>query len=211
MATTDGVAGITAGATLATALIVAVTTAVTTNARQHRQLNAEFDRQAAALAHERELADIADLRALLDEAAIAFDQAAVAQGTVARRARPLVRRDVPEERRRKLTEELTEILARHEPPLWNVTVRARVRLGERDELVRALTSGCNLLRQLQSNVAVLGIVDPDEDERALRGPTDLLYERQKRFIAVAVERVGPQQRGVQRAQAVSDATDHGGL
>jgi hypothetical protein len=51
------------GITVAGALAVALITAFTTNRRQRESLN-----------HDRELADLADLRALLDEAAVAFER-----------------------------------------------------------------------------------------------------------------------------------------
>jgi uncharacterized membrane protein YccC len=93
----EGVAFITGAATIVAAAILAGVAAVTTNnrltkqikdagerqerelaeagKRQKRELKAEAKRQAAALAHARELADFADLRSLLDEAAVALNYA----------------------------------------------------------------------------------------------------------------------------------------
>jgi hypothetical protein len=76
------VAAITAGGTLVAALGLAVVTLHIANKRssdetnrQLRNLDAEAERQRAALTHARELADLADLRSLLDEAALALDRA----------------------------------------------------------------------------------------------------------------------------------------
>lgn len=52
------------------ALTVARITAVTTNRRQAEQLDHEDQRLADQLAHDRELADVAELREVLDEAAV---------------------------------------------------------------------------------------------------------------------------------------------
>ena len=57
------------------ALIVAFVTALTTDRRQANALRVERERQAAQLRHAREMADLADVRALLDEAASALYRA----------------------------------------------------------------------------------------------------------------------------------------
>ncbi|MFI5008994.1 MAG: hypothetical protein ACHQDY_01830 [Solirubrobacterales bacterium] len=75
LASADAVAGITAGATLAAAVILACITAWTTNERQKRDLMAEAERQSEALSHQREIHDIGDLRMLLDQAALALNDA----------------------------------------------------------------------------------------------------------------------------------------
>ena len=86
LASAEAVAEITAGGTILAAVIIAVLAAWTAGRRQKRQLDAEGKRQAATLAHgrevatlslsaERALADLADLRKLLDEAAVALDGA----------------------------------------------------------------------------------------------------------------------------------------
>jgi hypothetical protein len=73
-----GVAGITASATLLAAVGFGYITVHTTRLR----LDAEAQRQAASLAHERELADIADLRRLLDETALVINRMSSAQGAI---------------------------------------------------------------------------------------------------------------------------------
>ncbi len=75
LAASDTLLALSPVATLLAAIVVAVITAKTTNARQERQLGAEGERQEPALRHERELADLHDLRALLDEWALALNTA----------------------------------------------------------------------------------------------------------------------------------------
>jgi hypothetical protein len=93
LATGEGVAIITGAATIVAAAILAGVAAVTTNGRlskqliaererQERDLAAQAERQAATLAHDRELADLDDLRKLLDEAAVALDHARKARNHV---------------------------------------------------------------------------------------------------------------------------------
>jgi hypothetical protein len=57
------------------ALMVALITAYTTNRRQQRSLDEERDRLATQLRHERHLADLADLRAVLEESLAAANRA----------------------------------------------------------------------------------------------------------------------------------------
>ena len=66
------------------ALIVAIITWVSSDRRQERALVAERERQFAKLAHDRELADLTDLRALLDEAARVLHRGKVACLSVSR-------------------------------------------------------------------------------------------------------------------------------
>jgi hypothetical protein len=114
LASAEGVAGITAGATVAAALIIAGITARTTNRRQRE-----------ALKHDRELADLADLRKLLDGAAVALD--------LARDARNDVERAFPQtgDQMRVLNDRLKE----RSDALQVMVVRLRVRLGEQEALV----------------------------------------------------------------------------
>jgi hypothetical protein len=71
LASAEGVAAITAGATL----LAAGGLAYVTLAANGKRLDAERERQVADLAHDREMADVSDLRKLLDEAAVALDSA----------------------------------------------------------------------------------------------------------------------------------------
>ncbi len=121
LASAQGVAAITAGATVLAGLIVAAITARTTNHRQERQLSAEANRQAAALVHARELADIADLRQVLDEAGGYLDGAKIIASRV----------QVMELTTANLTDtedELPPIIA----SLLRALTRLRIRLGRED-------------------------------------------------------------------------------
>lgn len=62
------------------ALAVAALTVVTTDRRQAHQVHAEHEQLREQLAHERGIADRAELRALLDEAAVALHRTRSAQG-----------------------------------------------------------------------------------------------------------------------------------
>jgi hypothetical protein len=103
LASAEGVALITGISTIVGAAILAGVAAVTTNRRltkqiaaererqerdlraaverQREELHARTDGQEQQLNHARELADLADLRALLDEAAVALDHARKARGS----------------------------------------------------------------------------------------------------------------------------------
>ena len=86
VATAEGVAFIGAGATIVAALLLGSLAAWNSGRRQKaqiedagerqkRELTGEAERQAGTLAHDRQLSDLADLRALLDETAIAIHEA----------------------------------------------------------------------------------------------------------------------------------------
>ena len=76
LASAEAVAKITAGGTVLAAIFIAVIAAWTAGARQKRQLDAEAKRQKRQLAHQRQLADVDDLRRVLDGAALVLGQAA---------------------------------------------------------------------------------------------------------------------------------------
>jgi hypothetical protein len=167
-----GVAGITAGA----ALFVAFVTAWTTNRRQDQQLAAEAKRQRGQLAaeadrqqrelearraeqkeqldHDRELADLGDVRAVLDEATLALESAGAAWRSARSRAEfneidirlegpdveVLVEREETDTERddrlarddEKLMSNIKEViteLERVSAPLAGCLARLRVRLG----------------------------------------------------------------------------------
>jgi hypothetical protein len=86
VATAEGIAFISGAATILAALVLGGLAAWTADKRlgrqlaavavqQERELKAEAARQRASLAHDRGLADLADLRKLLDEAAVALNDA----------------------------------------------------------------------------------------------------------------------------------------
>jgi hypothetical protein len=140
LASTEGVAGITAGATLAAALALAGITAWTTNRRQKRDLAAEAERQADALSHERELHDLADLRKLLDEAAVALDRAVPAE-VVDLRLTPYPRQL---EAKSKMDDDASVLDVLH--------ARLSVRLGPRHKITLVLGEATASLRRIGNQI-----------------------------------------------------------
>jgi hypothetical protein len=122
LASAEGVAGTTASATVVAALIIAGITARTTNRRQREALN-----------HDRELADLADLRKLLDDAAIAIDAARSARQDAEVRVR-MIGMDSPPSLREKLAREAQKVIHDGEGPLRTLTAGLRVRLGSGDPI-----------------------------------------------------------------------------
>jgi hypothetical protein len=106
IASVEGVTAITVGG----ALVVAVITAITTNRRQREALN-----------HDRELTDLADLRVLLDEAAIAIERSHYKFDNLVKRFDEHGR-DLPDEPREELAEAGRAMLA--------LSARLKLRLGE---------------------------------------------------------------------------------
>jgi hypothetical protein len=215
LATSDGVAFITAVATLGAAVVLAGITAATTNnrlvkqledgrERQERSLNAEADRQRraldaeaerqrAALAHARELADISDLRAILDEATLAIDQAIEAR--IQSAVRMTVRRgDTPEKVRERITdaeEKLDAARAAVAPSL----ARLRVRLGDEDALAKSVEEVDHSLLDMASDALLMRATSTmDEERETYRVSFDEHAEQFRKatqqFLASAVERAG---------------------
>jgi hypothetical protein len=182
LATAEAVAA--TGATIIAALIVALITAKTTNSRQERQLRAEADRQerqlraeaerqqrelherageqARQLAHDRELADLDDLRGLLDEATLVLDRAA-AVCTKATAGFGALARHTGEERHKR-SNRIEEMLddARHQmdPPL----ARLQVRVGSDDDIVESFNRASVALLKMATKV-LLHRAEDDADER----------------------------------------------
>ncbi len=186
------VAGITAGATLAAALVVALITAKTTNERQERQLGAEAERQAASLAHDRELADIADLRALLDQVASALDRAtnavSKAESTITVCARFKLDDDRKAEMLRDAKQKVDDVI----PQSVDLGARLRVRLGPDDPISEALQSANSALAEMQSAVAMrsLGLGDDKDDPPTAKKLLAEYSAAYKRFVVEAVKRAG---------------------
>lgn len=132
LASAEAVAGITAGATLLGALGVAFVT-IRTNAkrlvaeseRQLRDLAAESERQAATLAHSRALADLDDLRRLLDEATLGLERANRLRETAVNTWQSSDG-TVPEEIAAVVDEQVDELFA--------LNARLMVRLGTEDPI-----------------------------------------------------------------------------
>lgn len=198
-ASTEGVAGITAVATIVAALIIAVITARTTNSRQERQIAAEAERQQRELdartdgqqrqlAHARELADLADLRKLLDEFAVTLDRGRAARDEMlllaqtARHIRPTL------EQQAKETAD-----AAKEPgqDLLALTVRLRVRLGSDDPITAAAYEAVDALHAMWQQVELLPSQKDFSAVHTIISSADSDFTRSStEFIEASVERAG---------------------
>jgi hypothetical protein len=172
--------------TLIGALVLALLAAETADTRQQRQIDADADRQTraleaererhiATLAHDRELADVADLRGLLDEAAAVLhraDHAAFALAEAHAKEGP----DVDADRIQRLA---TEVYA-----LDALEPRLVVRLGGSSDVTRAFadatTAALNTVQSVRKKA------DPIEVTTA----ADALGNAQERVMSAIVELAG---------------------
>lgn len=142
-------------------LIVAFVTWISADARQARALEAERDRQAAALAHARELADLADLRALLDSAVADLHQAAYVRLEVAgqflRHGLHIL------DRAYDTTVKFAEVIR----TLDALTARLIVRLGREHDATKAFATATADLREV---AGALMLAHGDDTPLEERGP-----------------------------------------
>lgn len=167
LASAEAVAGI----TVAGALVVAVITAVTTNRRQRE-----------ALKHDRELADLADLRKLLDEAAVVMNDAGDALDEL------LVRFM---EHGAALPQDIREKVAQFGRDLDTLNARIRVRVGNDVPLttsfqacVDAVHAGWRATRRLEDAESLV------ERREELQTITLTFRMSAGAFVEAAVERAG---------------------
>jgi hypothetical protein len=123
LASAEAVAGITAGATIIAALIIALITARTTNHRQKQQLE-----------HDREIGDLADLRGVLEEAALALYRAAELALTADGKLEDQL-----------IVTMVSEKLSEGWHDLEPLRVRLGLRLGEGDPIVRTFNDAVDSL------------------------------------------------------------------
>jgi hypothetical protein len=175
LASAEGVAGITVGG----AIVVALITAFTTNRRQRE-----------ALTHDRELADVADLRALLDETAIVLEDAVVAEPTLLDRHQ---------------RDEWSGRIARDREQLWRLHARIMVRLGLDHALAKKLKSAILALTRMAN------LIPPSTDARdsaeaerieAIVKEGGVFVEHGDAFIEAAAARVGTV---VREGESIEDA------
>lgn len=190
LASADGVAGITAGATLAAALGLAFVTIYTTN----RRLWAERDRHIRDLDHDRELADLSDLRALLDEAATVIDRARAARHEAEVKVRMASAQGIPEQRRRQYVDDASTEIEQTVIPLVAMNARLRVRLGADDPITTALRDAVTHLQMMSFQTMFLQWLDDDDAgddsaERARREGENFEHASEM-FFAAAVQRAG---------------------
>jgi hypothetical protein len=195
-----GVAAVTAVAAGAFGIVVALITARTTNTRQKHQLAAERKRQrrdlkerAKAQRHElnhaRELADLDDLREVLDAATLVLANAKTVKHDAGAKVRWSAGARV--ERAEEAQAELDGVRARAAP----VLARLQVRLGTGDEITEAFHAADVALLSMGLQAALLRSVSGLGDEiKTIRATFEkhskALDTATKRFATAAVKRVG---------------------
>jgi hypothetical protein len=187
LASSEAVAGITASATLIAAAGFAWVTIHTTNkrldgeqVRQGRALDAEAERHAATLLSDRELADIHDLRGLLDETAAALEALAAA----IRQARIAI--DATIDSGYTPGAAAVDLKAAREP-LEALRARIGVRLGPDDPIARAVARAGFIETAMQMRMRHW------PEHTARRDPALFVGEVEvelRAFYAAAVERAG---------------------
>jgi hypothetical protein len=161
--------------TVVGAVVVAVITAITTNRRQRE-----------ALRHDRELADLNDLRSLLDEAAVAF-----------RRSRDkfdnLVKRF--EEHGKEVPDKCRKELAKVGRTMLALEARLIVRLGEEGPVTRPFGDACQEMLNAWHGVSDLELEDASDEEIAeklvdVKRSKKVFDEAWEEFAAAAQNRAG---------------------
>jgi hypothetical protein len=184
LASAEGVAGITAGATLLAGLGLAGVTIYTTNRRAFD----EFARQERLLDHERELADLADLRKLLDEFALVLDRARTARDEM------VVLAQTARHRRSTIDTDVASAAAaakRVGQELLALTMRLRVRLGSENPLALASEEVTDSVQRMSAQVERFGDEMSLSETRELFGLAQQDFGRwSTEFTLAAVKRAG---------------------
>jgi hypothetical protein len=177
LASSEGVAGITAAATLAAAAGLAAVTVLTK--RQD-------------LAHNRELADLSDLRALLDEAAITIDAANGSFNEVA--DTPAMLWESDDRDRLRFIQQFLASLQENGRTMAAMGARLHVRLGPNDPIAIAYREAGRSLSEVASHIATIAGPFEKATLQAWFGRLDELKgdfsEAANIFIVAAVERAG---------------------
>jgi hypothetical protein len=206
LATAEWVALIGAAATVISAAILAGVAAVTTNGRlrkqlkdagerQQRELRADAERQQRELDartvgqkrqldHARALADLADLRALLDEAAVVLNEAVDASHRL---------QVVAAERGSSLAHDAGNEVAEQGRRLVTLQARLQVRLGEGDPVALRFDESCKAVwdswRYASPNPDETGS-ELIERRKQMRDTWGGLNTSLNAFLAAAVKRAG---------------------
>jgi hypothetical protein len=199
LASSEGVAGITAVATIIAALLIAGITAKTTGSHQERQLTAEAERQERELdartsgqrrqlTHARELADLADLRRLLDEFAVTLNRSRAA------RDKMLLLAQTARHIRSALEQQVDEVADAAKEPgqdLLALTVRLQVRLGSGDPITVAACETADALHAMWQQVELLPHQEDFSASHTIISSANSDFTRSAMmFIDAAVERAG---------------------
>jgi hypothetical protein len=199
IASAEAVAAIAAAATLLAAAGLTYMTLHTTKLRlthererQKAELAAEAGRQADALDHERELADLHDLRNLLDQAAAALDRA-----DGARRAAGVLISFAGDE---DIGGDAAEMTARHDqlkaaiPELVTLSARLRVRLGPDDPLTASFTKAQGALDVIRLGLWIMRRSEGGDRAKKVKAKAKeesaAFTDAMEAFFNGAVERAG---------------------
>jgi hypothetical protein len=178
----QGVAWITAGGTVFGAIVIAALAAWTAGRRQKRQLAAEAARLTETLDHERGLADTADLRQLLDQAALAIDQ----MSRTAERADPRHPRERCEEDAIAIEAQAEVLDALHAQML--------IRLGPFDDIALTFASATAAARELGDQLPIGDEPRDVESQQAREDGRQASWAQlqlcSEQFIAAAVRLAG---------------------
>jgi hypothetical protein len=175
------VAAVSAGAPSLAAFAVAGITAKTTNARQKKQLDAEAARQAGELEHDRELADLADLRNLLDQAAATLDLARDALDALTVRLM---------EWGASLPDEPKDKVEKQGRALDALNARLSVRLGADDPITSHFARACRAVAKTWVQIARLDEEGLREIRSEVHTQRQIFDEAVSAFLAAAVKRAG---------------------
>jgi hypothetical protein len=198
LASSEGVAAITAGATLAGAAGLAGVTVYTTLRRfkedresQERELDAEARRHAQTLRHAREMADVADLRSLLDDATLVLDSARAARAKAGGAMRGAVKEKGADAGR--LMAHRQELKAAADAAR-TILARLTVRLGAQDSMTAAFRDAESALRDMVLQMILMagGRTEDIRETRRSRFSEKgiVLTNSADRFSEAAVKRAG---------------------
>lgn len=153
------------------ALLVALLTAYTAQRRQRTQLDAEANRLAQQLDHERQLQDLSDLREIMEDALDMADSArlAIAYARIATAAGDA---DEAEEQLAALRKEMRRML--------NITNQLQIRLADRDPLLVAYRAMTEAIRDRHAAAAA--------DDETAGARADAIYNLAYRTFVLAAKR-----------------------
>jgi hypothetical protein len=168
--------------------------------RLRLELAGEAERQAATLAHDRELADLADLRKLLDEATVALDSArdvrtearATIRGAIEFESQVTALAVRKQEVVAQMVSDTASKLEEVGRPLVTLAARLQVRLGPEDPITTNFTTAATALNETWRSLT-LGY-DPEIGLAPLKEQVEHSGEEftwsMQRFVLAAVKRAG---------------------
>lgn len=183
------------------ALAVAVIAAWTASSRQRQQLRAEGERQQRQLVHDRQLADLDDLRRVLDDAALALDRASQAHRPVGAR---VLTDPIDHE---GLAESHQEIGTARET-CDALLARLRVRLGQNDPVSKAFAQATDALHKIEASTIFVSNAPDAEKREWVRREHFSQADRKFRegidaFLDAAAQRAGTATRDEAQGHAAS--------